>query len=136
MRNGARKGQRPLEFNRSTGQALLCRRCCVYLSSQRKSLAYRRIDFHCDNICSIWPDCSPRYRGTRPKLCTTRRGARQRARWQRQRTRWQLRTKMSETTATSSPSAIQFDKLGRQSRETLRRGSTSTLELELLQGLS
>jgi hypothetical protein len=56
---------------------------------------------------------------------------------ERQRTRWQLRTTMSETTVTSSPSAIQhFDILERKSRPTLRRGPTLTIESVLLQGLS
>jgi hypothetical protein len=43
----------------------------------------------------------------------------------------ELRTTMSETTATLSPAAIDFDILSRKSRPTLRRASTLTLELKL-----
>jgi hypothetical protein len=49
-------------------------------------------------------------------------------------TRWGLMTPIPETTATSSPCAIHFDLLERNSRPTLRRGSILTLEFELLQG--
>jgi hypothetical protein len=45
-------------------QVLQCGRCCVCLSIKRK--AYRRIDFTCNRVRSIWLDCSPRQEGTGP----------------------------------------------------------------------